>query len=371
LQWLEESKLLKEVVIEEKQIRVQQLGDTSQFNANAFKTNKDATTEDLLVKMPGVTSENGTVKVNGEEVKRILVDGKPFFGDDPRTTMQNLPADVIDKVQVFDRLSDQSLFTGFDDGNAQKTINIVTKNGMNNSKFGRFYAGYGGPDNRFNIGLNYNTFKGDKRFSILAMSNNINQQNFNIQDLVGATSSGSANSGQGGGRGGQGGGGRNSPVNNFLVGQQNGIATTTALGLNYSNKIGKEKKVTLSGSYFFNGTKNENISLSNRNYISNSDSGLVYNETKEITSKNFNNRLNLRIEYVIDSSNSLTITPSISSQNYISSSILNATNTRNNESIESATQRIINVLNNSASIFPTIFYISINSIKKVERFPLI
>ena len=334
----EESKLLKEVVIEEKQIRVQQLGDTSQFNANAFKTNKDATTEDLLVKMPGVTSENGTVKVNGEEVKRILVDGKPFFGDDPRTTMQNLPADVIDKVQVFDRLSDQSLFTGFDDGNAQKTINIVTKNGMNNSKFGRFYAGYGGPDNRFNIGLNYNTFKGDKRFSILAMSNNINQQNFNIQDLVGATSSGSANSGQGGGRGGQGGGGRNSPVNNFLVGQQNGIATTTALGLNYSNKIGKEKKVTLSGSYFFNGTKNENISLSNRNYISNSDSGLVYNETKVITSKNFNNRLNLRIEYVIDSSNSLTITPSISSQNYISSSILNATNTRNNESIESATQ---------------------------------
>ena len=82
---VEDSKLLKEVIVEEKQIRVQQLGDTSQFNANAFKTNKDATTEDLLTKMPGVTSENGTVKVNGEEVKRVLVDGRPFFGDDPRT----------------------------------------------------------------------------------------------------------------------------------------------------------------------------------------------------------------------------------------------------------------------------------------------
>jgi hypothetical protein len=342
----EESKLLKEVVIEDKQIRVQQLGDTSQFNANAFKTNKDATTEDLLTKMPGVTSENGTVKVNGEEVKRVLVDGKPFFGDDPRTTIQNLPADIIDKVQVFDKMSDQSAFTGFDDGNSQKTINIVTKNGMVNSKFGKFYAGYGGPDNRYNVGLNFNSFKGDRRFSILAMSNNINQQNFNIQDLVGATGSGNSGGGQGSGNrggGGQGGRGGNNALGNFLVGQQNGIATTTALGLNYSDKWGKKKKVTFSGSYFFNGTKNENISSAVRNYISNSDSGLVYNETKDVNSKNFNNRLNLRIEYTIDSSNILTFTPSFSTQNYISSSELNASNTRNNATIESATQNNINV----------------------------
>lgn len=342
----EESKLLKEVVIEDKQIRVQQLGDTSQFNANAFKTNKDATTEDLLTKMPGVTSENGTVKVNGEEVKKVLVDGRPFFGDDPRTTIQNLPADIIDKVQVFDKMSDQSAFTGFDDGNSQKTINIVTKSGMVNSKFGKFYAGYGGPDNRYNIGLNFNTFKGDRRFSVLAMSNNINQQNFNIQDLVGATNSGNSGGGQGGnnrGGGGQGGRGGNNALNNFLVGQQNGIATTTALGLNYSDKWGKKNKVTISGSYFFNGTKNENISTAVRNYISNSDSGLVYNETKDVISKNFNNRLNLKIEYVIDSSNSLTFTPSFSSQNYISTSELNASNTRNNVTIESATQNNLNV----------------------------
>ncbi|MCC6582918.1 MAG: TonB-dependent receptor [Chitinophagales bacterium] len=342
----EESKLLKEVVIEDKQIRVQQLGDTSQFNANAFKTNKDATTEDLLTKMPGVTSENGTVKVNGEEVKRVLVDGKPFFGDDPRTTIQNLPADIIDKVQVFDKMSDQSAFTGFDDGNSQKTINIVTKNGMVHSKFGKFYAGYGGPDNRYNVGLNFNSFKGDRRFSILAMSNNINQQNFNIQDLVGATGSGNSGGGQGSGSrggGGQGGRGGNNTLGNFLVGQQNGIATTTALGLNYSDKWGKKNKVTFSGSYFFNGTKNENISSAVRNYISNSDSGLVYNETKDVSSKNFNNRLNLRIEYTIDSSNILTFTPSFSTQNYISSSELNASNTRNNATLESATQNNINV----------------------------
>ncbi len=340
LEMVEDSKLLKEVVVEEKQIRVQQLGDTAQFNADAFKTNKDATAEDLLTKMPGVTSDNGTVKVNGEEVKKVLVDGKPFFGDDPRTAIQNLPADIIDKIQVFDKSSDQSSFTGFDDGNSQKTVNIITKNGLSNSKFGKFYAGYGGPDNRYNVGLNYSTFKNDRRFSILAMSNNINQQNFNIQDLVGATSSGSSGSGgsgsgRGGGRGGMGG---NSGLGNFLVGQQSGIATTSALGLNYSDKWGKNKKVTVSGSYFFNGTKNENLSTSIRRYISDDDSGLVYNENKDVVSKNFNNRFNMRIEYAIDSSNSIIFTPSFSTQNYISSSTLDAENTRNNEAIESATK---------------------------------
>ncbi|QQR97423.1 MAG: TonB-dependent receptor [Sphingobacteriales bacterium] len=332
----EDSKVLKEVVIQEKQIRVQQLGDTTQFNAGAFKVNTDATTEDLLTKMPGVTSENGTVKVNGEEVKKVLIDGKEFFGNDPRTAIQNLPADIVDKVQVFDKLSDQSAFTGFDDGNGQKTINIITKNGLGNSKFGKVYAGYGGPDNRFNAGANFSTFKGDRRFSILAMSNNINQQNFNIQDLVGATSSGSNSSGSSM-RGGS--PGRNNSLGNFLVGQQNGIATTTALGINYSDKIGKQNKVSFSGSYFFNGTKNVNTSSTLRNYIlSSEDSSLVYDETKDVTSKNFNNRVNLRIEYVIDSLNTLTFTPSFSTQNYSSNSILDATNTRNNESVESATQ---------------------------------
>lgn len=329
----EDSKLLKEVVIEEKQIRVQQIGDTAQYNAAAFKTNKDATTEELLTKMPGITSDNGAIKVNGEEVKRVLVDGKPFLGDDPRATIQNLPADIVDKIQVFDKMSDQSAFTGFDDGNAQKAINIITKGGIKNSKFGKFYAGYGGTDNKFNVGLNFNTFKGDRRFSILAMSNNINQQNFNIADLIGATSSGSRSDNRGGGRF-----GGNSSIGSFLVGQQSGIATTSALGLNYSDKWGKKKKVTASGSYFFNGTKNENASATLRNYSTTSDSGLIYKEDKDVESKNFNNRLNLRIEYAIDSSNILTFSPNLSIQNYNSNSLLNATNTRQGESVESATQ---------------------------------
>lgn len=332
----EDSKLLKEVIIEGKQIRVQQLGDTAQYNADAFKVNKDATTEDLLVKMPGVTSENGTIKVNGEEVRKVFVDGKPFFGDDPKTAVQNLPAEIIDKIQVFDRMSDQSMFTGFDDGNTQKSINIITKNGISNSKIGRFYAGYGGPGNRFNVGLNYNAFKGDRRISVLAMSNNINQQNFNIQDLVGATGSSGGN--RGGGRGGM---GRMSGVQNFLVGQQNGISTTTAMGLNYSDKFGKQKKVTFSGSYFFNAMLNDNSSTVIRNYISSLDSGLVYRENKNSESKNFNNRLNLRIEYVIDSSNTIIFTPTLSTQHNNTTSTLDAVNTNASEIILSNTNNTL------------------------------
>lgn len=318
-------KLLNEVEIVQKQIRIEQLGDTSQFHAGAFKTNSDATAEELLTKMPGITSENGTVKVNGEEVKKVLVDGKPFFGDDPRAALQNLPADMIDKVQVFDRMSDQSTFTGFDDGNGQKTINFITKSGMTEGSFGKVFAGYGGIDNRYNSGLNYSNFKNDRRFSILAMSNNVNQQNFNIQDLMNATGT------SGGGRGGGGPRiGRNSPLNNFLVGQQNGISTTTALGINFSDKLGKNNQVTFSGSYFFNASKNNNNSSSIRNYISSADSGLVYSETKEELSKNYNHRINTRIEYMIDSSNIITITPSLSTQQYTPTVQLNARNTQNN-----------------------------------------
>lgn len=329
----EESKLLKEVVIEDKQIRVQQLGDTSQFNAGAFKTNKDASTEELLVKMPGITSENGTMKVNGEEVKKILVDGKPYFGDDTRTAVQNLPAELIDKIQVFDRMSDQAAFTGFDDGNSEKTINIVTKSGVSDSKIGKFYAGYGGPDNRYNAGITFNAIKNDRRISLLGMSNNINQQNFNIQDLVGAMGSG------GGNRGGMGGGGRGGMrgMNNYMVGQQNGIATTTALGLNYTDVLGKKKKVTFTGSYFFNSSLNDNLSTTIRNYISAADSGLVYNENKSVESKNFNNRANFRIEYRIDSMNTLIFTPSLTTQHNNTTSLFDALTSRNNESTLSRT----------------------------------
>ncbi len=183
------------VTVVSKAAPVIQKGDTTQFSAGQFKVNPDATTEDLIKKMPGITvDKDGTVTAQGEQVKKVTIDGKDFFGDDASAALRNLPSDIVDKIQVFDRLSDQAQFTGVDDGNSVKALNIVTKSGIKNGQFGRVYAGIG-TDNRYAGGGNVSLFNGDRRISIVGNFNNINQQNFGSQDLLGVTSSG-------GGRGG-------------------------------------------------------------------------------------------------------------------------------------------------------------------------
>ena len=302
---------LKEVTVEAQQALATQNGDTTSFKANAYKVNKDATAEDLVSKMPGVTVVDGKVQAQGEEVKQVLVDGKRFFGDDASAVLKNLPAEVIDKVQVFDKKSDQSQFTGFDDGNASKTINIVTKAQFKNGVFGKVYGGYGYED-KFKGGGSVNIFKGDRRITVLAQSNNINEQNFSSEDLVGVSSSSSGGGGgrRGGGQGGMGGG--NNPSENFQSNTQNGINTTSLFGLNYADKWGKKTEVT--ASYFFNWTQNDSKSSLLQQYILGSNNGLVYNENNNTNSDNFNNRINFKIETKIDSMNSIVLQPKLSFQ---------------------------------------------------------
>lgn len=337
-----EATTLKGVTVREQQIRAQQLGDTTQFNADAFKTNPDANAEDLLRKMPGIVREDGKLKIGGEELQKVLVDGKEFFGNDPETAIKNLPAEVIEKIQVFDRGSEQSRFTGFDDGEYEKTINIVTKPGRNQGNFGKVYAGYG-TDGRYIAGGNVNFFNGDRRISLIGLANNINQQNFNTDDLLGVVgSSGNQNRGGGGPPGSRGGFRRGgSDISNFLVGQQGGITATNAIGLNYSDNWGKKIKVT--GSYFFNQTDNSNQTNLSRQYITAADSNLIYNENSASHSKNQNHRFNLRMEYTIDSFNSIILEPRLSLQENNYSTTLSGINTLPGDVLNSRTQN-----NNSA-----------------------
>jgi translation initiation factor 1 (eIF-1/SUI1) len=322
---------------------VSQKGDTIIYNASEFKTNPDATVEDLVKKMPGITIENGVIKAQGEDVKKVTIDGKDFFGDDASAALKNLPADIVDKIQVFDRLSDQAQFSGFDDGNSQKSINVVTKSGLKNGQFGRLYSGAGTKET-YTTGGNVSFFKGNRRISLIGQANNINQQNFSAQDILGVTGNsmggggrggmgggaqgggggrggpgggggGPQGGGGGGGRGGQGGGG------GFFVGQQNGINGTNALGFNINDTWGK--KVTVSGSYFFNNTNNSTNQFTNQQTFLNADSSLFYKENNLSSSHNYNNRVNLRFEYKIDSANTLMITPNLSFQNNKSASSLN------------------------------------------------
>ncbi|WP_119079425.1 outer membrane beta-barrel protein [Chitinophaga alhagiae] len=307
------SRELKEVVIKGQVPPSQQKGDTLQYNADAYKVNPDASGEDLVKKMPGITVENGTVKAGGEDVKKITVDGKEFFGDDATLALRNLPAEVISKIEVFDRMSDQARFTGFDDGNSVKAINIVTRAEMRQGQFGRVYAGYG-TDGRYSAGGNVNLFKDDKRISIIGLANNVNQQNFSSQDLLGVQNAGGG--GRGGGRGGRGGGrgggGFGGGGSNFMVGQQNGLNTTNSFGTNFNDNWGK--KVTFSGSYFFNNATQRNSEISRVQTAIDSITQRIENDTATSGSTNYNHRINARVEYNIDSSNTIIFTPSISFQ---------------------------------------------------------
>jgi hypothetical protein len=307
----------------------QQKGDTVQFNANQFKVNPDATAEDLARKIPGITVEDGQVKAQGENVRRVTIDGRELFGEDATAALRNLPAEVIDKIQVFDRLSDQAQFSGFDDGNTSKEINIVTKANMRNGQFGRVFGGYG-TDERYQVGGNATLFKENRRLSVVGNFNNINQQNFSQQDLLGVTSNTRRGGGGGGGPRGGGGGPRGGSGNrsqgggnqggsnfggfgsssNFLVGQQNGINRTKAGGINYSDVWGK--KITVSGSYFFNNNNNTTDEQVNRQYFLPEVPSLK--EDNINNSINYNHRFNVRIEYRIDSNNQIIITPNLSFQ---------------------------------------------------------
>ncbi|MBC7535345.1 MAG: outer membrane beta-barrel protein, partial [Ferruginibacter sp.] len=302
-----QGKDLSGVTVVAKAPPVIQKGDTSQFSASQYKVNPDATTEDLIKKMPGITvDKDGTVTAQGEQVKKVTIDGKDFFGDDASAALKNLPSEVVDKIQVFDKLSDQAQLTGYDDGNSVKAINIVTKSGIKNGQFGRAYVGYGTND-RYNAGGNVSFFKGERRLSFVGNFNNINQQNFGSQDLLGLTSSGNSNKG-GGSRGG---GGYQGGGNNFFVGQSNGINKTNAVGINYSDKLGK--KVLVAGSYFFNNSTNNNAYSTNIQTLGEDPQFSTQTGTGNTT--NFNHRVNLRLEYKIDSSNSVFIIPSINFQN--------------------------------------------------------
>ena len=316
---------LQGVTVVSKAATVRMKVDTVEFSASQYKVNPDATAEDLIKKLPGlVIDKAGNVTTMGDQVKKVTVDGRDFFGDDATAALRNLPADIIDKIQVFDKLSDQAAFTGFDDGNSTKAINIVTKSGMRNGQFGRIYAGYGS-DSRYSAGGNVSFFKKDRRISLVGLFNNINQQNFSSEDLLGVTSSGGG--ARGGGRGGnKGGGGASGSFggggSNFLVGQQSGISSTNAFGINYSNQWGN--RLTISGSYFFNNSNTNNNQNSGTQYFIRNSPDQFYNETDLSSTKNFNHRLNLRFEYKIDSSNSILFTPALSYQKNSSGYNLNA-----------------------------------------------
>lgn len=351
------AKQLSEVEVVTVQTRGEQKGDTTSFHADAFKTNPDATAEDLIKKMPGVTSDNNGVKVNGEEVKKVMVDGKPFFGEDPNAAIKNLPAEIIDKVEIFDRMSDQSQFTGFNDGDQQKAINFITKKGKNVGQFGKVYGGLGSDekgDTKYNGGAVLNSFKAKQRVSLLLMSNNINQQNFSISDITGAmgNNSGGGRGDRGGNSSRMGGGGFGGPSSGLMTAQQNGISATQSAGFNYSDEWGK--KTIVSGSYFFNYSDNLNQAEQLRNYFGNDR--LIYAQSNTDRTINMNHRFNFRLEYNLDSANKIIFTPNFTYQDNLLRSKLSGSNTVFDTFVLSKTETNSRTSNAGYDLSPNLLY---------------
>ena len=306
------------VVKEVQALRTSQNGDTVAYNAAAFKVSTDADVEGLLKKMPGITISNGQVEAQGEQVKKIFVDGKEFFGEDVSTALNSLPAQAVDRIEVFNKLSDNAEFSGMDDGEGYKAINIVTHSNMRQGVFGKLYGGYGyqpdvdgspaefqfqSPDvyqpevagvtshHKFNLGGNVNIFQGSSRVSVIGLFNNVNQQNFSFEDILGVTGGGG---GMGPGRG----------VGRYMVRPQSGVARVGSIGVQYSDSWGKDDKVKLNGSYFFNDTNTRNKSLLQKWYEAPSPKDYLEQEGESET-HNANHRLNLRLDWNINKNMSL------------------------------------------------------------------
>ncbi len=287
---------LGEAVVIGKAPEVVVRNDTMEYNADSYKVTEGSVLEDLLKKMPGVEIDSdGKITVNGKEVKKVMVDGKEFFSDDPKVASKNLPSKMIDKVQVLDKKSDMAIMTGFDDGEEETVINLTVKPGMKQGWFGNAFAGYGSKD-RYEGNAMVNRFINNDQITFMGGINNTNNMGFS--DLA---STMFADMGGGGRRGfGRGGAG-------------NGITSSGNAGLNFSKEF--NKKMTLGGNARYSHSDNEASSKSSQqNYLPN-DSSSYYDEQNRSNTKNDNFGINFRMEWQPDTLTRIIFTPDFSYSN--------------------------------------------------------
>ena len=299
IQMQPKDQLLSEVVVGSERIPITLKQDTIEYDAKAFKTSPNASVEELLKRLPGVeVQRDGTVKAQGENIQKVLVDGKEFFGNDPKMATKNLPADAVDKVQVFDKKSEFSEFAGIDDGNEQKTINLALKEDKKDGTFGKLTAGYG-TDNRFLGKANINRFNSKSQLSYIGNYNNLNQVGFTIGDYLNFGGGGFSNSG---------GGSFSIEVpNGVSVGNsgQDGVITSTATGLNFNRDFGK--KVELRSNYIFNSAIADIDRQVNRTNFLEDGSQFSSRSLSLQNNRNFNHSLRTSLKYELDPTQDITL----------------------------------------------------------------
>ena len=305
---------LKEVVVESRP-PVRMKGDTVEYNASQYKTKENAVVEDLLKKLPGVkVDQGGNITAQGERVGKVLVDGKEFFGNDPAIATKNLPADMVAKVQVLDKMSDQEEFTGIDDGDKVKTINIVTKKNSKKGYFGNVSAGIG-PDGKYDGGLNINSIAGEQQLSLLFKANNVNKSGFSTSELIKmlsanpelfnslpATAIAELSKMKGVHID------SDDPAEKAQLARPTGLNNTQYGGVNYNNDWSDALK--LRSSYFFNRFTSRNSFNYDRHYLL-ADTAYNYLQNGIALQENNNHRGNAAVDIKLDRYNSLKISPAV------------------------------------------------------------
>ncbi len=299
----EDAKLLSEVVVVAAAIVVKE--DTIEYNAESFKVKEGAVVEDLIKKMPGIqVDRDGNVTAQGKAVTRVKVNGKDFFGGDVKTATKELPANIVDKIQIIDDYGDQATVSGIKDGDPDKVMNIQIKKDKNKGFFGRGTAGYG-TDDRYQASFNGNYFNNSTQISFLGNSNNTNTSLFNFAgggnrgatSMMRSTMQVVSNAG----------GMNNIDPSAFNGGSNNGISTTNMFGFNYRDQW--SKRISVYGSYSYSHKNNSQLqNSSSQNFFE--TGGFINNQDVDNQTRGNSHRFTFNMEYQIDSFNYLKISPS-------------------------------------------------------------
>ncbi|MCH5599811.1 TonB-dependent receptor [Niabella ginsengisoli] len=336
---IQREKFLEEVIVKSRVAAIKIKGDTTEYLADSFRVQPNASVEDLLKQLPGLQVDQfGNITAQGQKVKKVLVDGEEFFSDDPTLVTRNLRADMIDKVQVYDKKSDAAAFTGIEDGVRDKTINLKIKEDKNNGIFGKAEAG-AGTDERYNAQGIVNFFKGKRRMSAYATTSNIGRIGLGSADKekIGDTDDGRENY------------------------NGKGLPTATSAGVHYDKKWNADKQ-SINGNYKFNtmDVEGNETTISQNNL----PTGLILsNSVSNFNNTNTSHRANAKYMHKFDTTSTVTVYTDGSFNSNKNANISNAVNLRGDSSL------LYDNNNNSFSNYDLNSYnVNVNWEKKFKKY---